>query len=110
MFPQGAQISILEGDPNKVGAYTIRLKMPANYTLKPHHYLADDHITVLSGFFNIGKGEQFDATKGKLMPSGSFTVIQSNDPVFCWTTSETILQITSVGPWIIQYISTEDDP
>ncbi|QLH41446.1 MAG: hypothetical protein HWD59_01050 [Coxiellaceae bacterium] len=37
--------------------------------------------------------------------AGSFVAIPAGVPHFGWTNEETVLQITGVGPWKINYMS-----
>jgi hypothetical protein len=56
-LPAGAQISVLEGDPGKKGAITLRLQFPANYTVPPHWHSMTERVTVLSGTLQVGMGD-----------------------------------------------------
>src|SRR5918996_2952982 len=59
-MPPGAQIAVIEGDLEKAESFTFRLKLPANYNIAPHTHPAIEHVTVLSGTFYMGAGDQFD--------------------------------------------------
>src|SRR6266480_2741154 len=50
----------LAGDPNKKGLFTVRLQTPAGYKVPPHTHPTSEHITVISGTFNIGTGDKLD--------------------------------------------------
>src|SRR5215510_11592868 len=56
-LPAGAKLAVLEGNPFSVGLYTMRLSMPAGYKIPPHWHSRVEHVTVISGKFNIGMGE-----------------------------------------------------
>src|SRR5947208_8925450 len=71
-LPPGAQLSVLEGNPTKPGAYTMRLKMPDGYKIPPHHHLRREHVTVISGAFNVGMCDNFDEGKMNEFATGSF--------------------------------------
>ena len=43
-LPAGAQLAVVSGDPGKAGKFTIRLKMPANYAVPPHHHPTDEMV------------------------------------------------------------------
>ncbi|HEV2523830.1 MAG TPA: cupin domain-containing protein [Gammaproteobacteria bacterium] len=98
LLPVGSKVAMLEGDPAKDGPFTMRVKFPANYMNAPHVHSKVEHMTVISGTFNLGIGQKFDATKGTAMPAGSFVVIQPGVPHYGWGVEETVLQIHGIGP------------
>lgn len=98
LLPVGSKVAMLEGDPAKDGPFTMRVKFPANYMNIPHIHSKVEHMTVISGTFNLGIGQKFDATKGTAMPAGSFVVIQPGVPHYGWGAEETVLQIHGIGP------------
>src|SRR5438093_1325366 len=49
VLPAGAKLVVLEGDPTKSGAFTMRLLMPDGYQISPHFHPATEHVTVVSG-------------------------------------------------------------
>ena len=63
--PPGAKLAVLAGDPNKKGLFTVRLQTPAGYKVPPHTHPTAEHITVISGTFNIGTRDKFDEAAGK---------------------------------------------
>jgi quercetin dioxygenase-like cupin family protein len=109
-LPPGAQVMMLEGNPAKAEPLTMRLKFPAGYKIAPHTHPAIEHVTVLSGTFHMGAGENFDQQKGKSLPVGSFVVMPSGAPHFAWASEETVIQLHSVGPWGVTYVNPADDP
>lgn len=110
-LPKGAQFVVLEGSPAKEGPLTLRLKFPAGYEIRAHWHLALEHVTVLSGTFNMGTGEVLDRAKGHEFPVGSFVVIPVETPHFAWTgDQETIVQLHSTGPFDSVYVDPANDP
>ena len=109
-LPAGAKFAVLEGDPSKDGLFTMRLKVPDAYRIAPHFHSAVEHVTVVSGTFNVGMGEKFDQSAGKRMPAGTFGHWPAGMRHFAWTEGETILQLHGVGPWTITYVNPSDDP
>ena len=111
VLPPGAQMAVIEGDPAAPDAlFTLRAKLPANYKIPPHFHPADEHVTVLSGTFAVGHGEQFDAAKARDLPAGGFFVMPAKHPHFALTRTETIIQVHAVGPWGLTYVNPADDP
>ncbi len=109
-LPPGAKLAILEGDPAQSGLFTMRAKFPANYKIPPHWHPVDEHLTVLSGTYNIGLGERFDKKTSRELPAGSFVVMPAKTYHFAWTKVETVIQVHSVGPWGINYLNPDEDP
>ena len=73
-LPPGAQFSVIEGDPKQTGLFTMRLKLPVKYRIPAHWHPADEHVTVISGTFNMGTGDALDTSKGQALPTGSFAL------------------------------------
>ena len=109
-LPKGAMIAVLEGDPNKEGAFVFRLKLPDGYRVPPHTHPKTERVTVISGMFNIGMGDKFDEKATKPMPAGTYGYWPAGMKHFVWAKGETILQFHGMGPWSIQYVNPVDDP
>jgi hypothetical protein len=60
-LPKGAKIAVLEGDPGKEGPFVFRVKVPDSYKIPPHTHPKPERVTIISGTFNIGMGDKFDA-------------------------------------------------
>ena len=106
----GAKFAVLEGDPGKDGPFVMRLWFPDGFKIAPHTHPKVERITVISGTFNLGMGETFDASKTREMPAGTFGHWGADMRHFAWTKGETVLQLHGVGPWTITYINPSDDP
>jgi quercetin dioxygenase-like cupin family protein len=109
-LPRGVEFVTIEGDPSKAGPFTMRLKFRAGYRIPAHSHPAIEHITVLSGVFGIGVGDELDTSKGRAMPAGSFVVMPVGHNHFAWTEEETVVQLHGIGPWGITYVDPIDDP
>jgi hypothetical protein len=109
-LPSGAMIAVLEGDPNKEGPFVFRLKVPDGYRVPPHTHPKTERVTVISGTFNIGMGDKFDAKTTKAMPAGTYGYWPTGMKHFVWVKGETVLQFHGMGPWSIQYVNPDDDP
>jgi quercetin dioxygenase-like cupin family protein len=109
-LPKGAMIAVLEGDPSKEGPFVFRVKVPDGYRVPPHTHPKVERITVISGTFNLGMGDSFDASKTKPMPAGAYGYWPAGMKHFVWAKGETILQFHGTGPWSIQYVNPTDDP
>jgi quercetin dioxygenase-like cupin family protein len=106
-LPAGAKFAVLEGDIKNPGPFTMRLKLPANYKIPARSHPADEHVTVLSGTFNIGLGD--NPTEGKALPAGSFALIPARTSYFASTQGETIVQLHGIGPWEVNPVNPVDN-
>ena len=109
-LPPGAKLAVLAGDPNKKGLFTVRLQTPAGYKVPPHTHPTSEHITVISGTFNIGTGDKFDKAAGKEMGAGGYMVMPSGMKHYAWTPAEATIQVQGMGPFVIKYVNPADNP
>jgi len=109
-LPKGAKFAVLEGDPGKEGPFVFRVKVPDGYKIPPHTHPKPERVTVISGTFNIGMGDKFDARKGEVMPAGTYGTWPAKMKHFVWVKGETIIQFHGEGPWTINYLNPDDDP
>ena len=105
-----AKLAVLAGDPNKKGLFTVRLRTPAGYKVPPHTHPTSEHITVISGTFNVGTGDKFDEAAGKEMSAGGYMVMPPGMKHYAWTPAEAIIQVQGMGPFVIKYVNPADDP
>lgn len=104
------KVAVLEGNPSESGVFTLRIKIPDGGYISPHWHPNVERVTVLSGRFLLGSGEKMDKNKVKVLDPGSYTSMPPGMRHFALAEGETIVQLTSVGPWEINYINPEDDP
>jgi hypothetical protein len=109
-LPAGARFAVLEGDPMKEGPFTMRLQLRDGYRIPPHFHGGVEHVTVISGTFNLGMGETFSEAGAKAMTAGAFGYWPAGMRHFAWTKGETTLQLHGMGPWTITYVNASDDP
>jgi hypothetical protein len=109
-LPAGAKFAVLEGDPSKEGFFTMRLWLPDGFKIPPHWHPKVEHVTVISGTFNLGMGDRFDQTATRAMPAGTFGFWPADMKHFAWAKGETVLQLHGTGPWMITYVNPSDDP
>ncbi len=104
-LPPGTKIAVLKGTPDQPGPLTMRLKIPAGATLRPHTHPGDERFTVLSGKLSFGLGPKVDK-HAKVFGPGSFFSIPAGDQMYAFTTDkETILELNVEGPWGINYLA-----
>jgi len=107
----GGQTAVLIGDPAKPGLLVLRARMPANVRLMPHVHPEPRTYTVLAGEWKLGFGKQFDPTLLRSYPAGSVFRLPARVPHFQATGStETVIQIESIGPTATEYLEEKKDP
>jgi quercetin dioxygenase-like cupin family protein len=109
-LPKGAQMAVLAGDPGKAGPFTLRLKAPAGYKIPAHQHPSAEAVTIISGESNFGMGDKLDEAKAQKLGPGGFIDLPANMNHFAFTTTESIIQISSGGPFSIKYVNPADDP
>jgi quercetin dioxygenase-like cupin family protein len=111
VFPKGAKMAVLYGDPSKPGElFIVRLKMQAGYKIPAHWHPTDENVTVISGTFNMGMGDKLDAAKTKAFPAGSFAVAPAKMNHFAIAKQAAIVEVSAIGPFAITYVNPADDP
>jgi len=106
----GAKMAILEGDPAKEGFFTMRLKLPDGYRVFPHWHPRTERLTIIQGIVNLGTGDRFDTAATQTLSAGAYSSMPPKMTHFAWMKGETILQLSSIGPWEVVYVNPTDDP
>jgi hypothetical protein len=109
-LPKGAEVAVLHGNPGRAGQYIILAKFPDGYAVPAHWHTQSENVTVISGTFNVGMGDKLDRSKGEPLKAGGFF---SSGPMmhhYAWTTGETMIQVTGMGPFDVTYVDPKDDP
>lgn len=106
----GAKSAILFGDPAKEGVFVMRLKLPKGFTIAPHTHPKPEILTVISGAFHIGMGDKANPKKARRLAAGGFFAFPPGMAHYAHVQEETVVQLSSTGPWTITYINPSDDP
>ena len=110
VFPAGAQMAVLSGDPSKAAPFTVELKVPDGYRIPPHFHPTDETVTVKEGTFNVGMGDTLDLAKTKPMKAGDKGTIPAGHHHYAAATGTTIVTVTAKGPFAMTYVNPADDP
>jgi quercetin dioxygenase-like cupin family protein len=106
----GVQAAVIYGDPSKEGLFVLRLKFPKGYVLSPHMHPVNELVTVISGLSQLGMGEKADQSQAEKLPPGSFFFLPPGMAHYAFFDEETIIQISTIGPWAVTYVNPADDP
>jgi hypothetical protein len=101
-FASGLKIGVLHGDPSQPAAYTLRLKFPDGYAFPPHWHPNLEHVTVVSGTFFLGMGDEVNKDAAVAYQPGDFLVAPARMSHFGWVKGETVVQLHGIGPFEIK--------
>lgn len=110
VFPAGAKMAVLQGDPSQTAMFTVRLDFPDGYRFPAHWHPTDEHITVISGTFLVGMGDSIDLSKVMALPAGGFITAGANMHHFAVARGHTIVQVHAMGPFALTYVNPKDAP
>ena len=109
-LPPGTRVTLIEGQVDQPVPFTLRLQFPAGYQLPAHRHPGIEHVTVLSGAINMGRGDTLDKAKTTALPTGSLVIMPSNTNHFLCPAEEATVQVHGIGPVVITYANPADDP
>jgi len=110
VFPAGAKMAVLQGDPSQTALFTVRLDLPDGYRLPPHFHPTDEHVTVITGTFLVGMGDSLDLSKMMALPAGAFITAGANQHHYAVARGHTIVQVHAMGPFALTYVNKKDAP
>ncbi|HEU4747504.1 MAG TPA: cupin domain-containing protein, partial [Gemmatimonadaceae bacterium] len=98
-FPAGAKRAVLHGNPAGTGDYVLRLQFPDGFQVPVHWHAKAEHVTVLSGTFNIGMGGNPDPSLLRTYNVGDFAYLPPRSPHFATARGVTTVQLHGIGPF-----------
>src|SRR5215213_7094932 len=110
VFPAGAQMAVLQGNPGTSDLFTVRLRLPSGYKIAPHTHPTDEHVTVIKGTFLVGMGTSVDRKSMLTLHSGGFGIAPANHAHYAVTEGQTEIQVHAMGPFSMTYVNPADDP
>jgi quercetin dioxygenase-like cupin family protein len=110
-LPAGGQIAVVKGDPSKAAPFTVRIKMPAGYTVPPHKHPGDEVVRVVSaGTLSYGMGDKLDKANVGSLTKGYHVTMMAGMNHYVFTTDPIEVQVDGMGPFAITYADPKDDP
>src|SRR5207249_4284939 len=110
VFPKGARMAVVSGDPGKAAPFTVELAMPSGYKIPPHFHPTDETVEVKKGTLLVGMGDTFDASQAKPMNAGDKGSVPANAHHFAAVKGATVITVTAMGPFAMTYVNPADDP
>jgi hypothetical protein len=110
-LPAGAKLAVVKGDPSKTGDFVVRAKLPANYTVPPHHHPTDEVVRVMgAGTLSYGMGDKLNPSSAGSLTKGYHVTMAANMNHWVTTTEPLEIQVSGQGPFQIVYVDPKDDP
>src|SRR5438067_2128211 len=102
-LPAGAKMAVVSGNPGgKTGMFTIRAKLPANYTVPPHSHPTDETVRVVSaGSLAYGMGDKLDKSNVGSLTKGYHVVMKAGMNHYVFTTDPVEIQVSGMSPFAI---------
>src|SRR6266702_2928331 len=97
VFPKGAKMAVVSGDPSKAAPFTVELAMPGGYKIPPHFHPTDEKVEVKKGTLLVGMGDTFDASKAKPMKAGDTGSVPANAHHFAAAKGATVIAVSTTG-------------
>ena len=110
LFPRGAQMAVLSGDPFKPVVLKVLISMPDGYRMPPHFHATDEHVEVRQGTFLVGMGDKLDPRKTIALAVGDTVTAPAGMHHYFVTKGATIVSVTIMGPYIMTYVHPNDEP
>ena len=113
MLPPGAQIAVLSGNPIGTGAYSVRLRFPANYTIPAHSHPTDENVVVTAGALTFGMGDKLSmtATGNRTIGIGGYALQPAGMNHYALAgSSGADIVLYGQGPVEFKYVNPADDP
>jgi hypothetical protein len=110
VFPPGAKMAVVSGDPSQAAMFSVELSMPDGYKIPPHWHPTDETVEVRSGTFLFAMGDEFDAAQLKTMTAGGKGTVPAKGHHFAAAKGATVVQVTAMGPFAMTYVNPADDP
>ena len=110
-LPAGAKMAVVKGDPSKAGGFTLRIKMPANFTVPPHNHPGEEIVRVMGeGTLSYGMGDKLDRANVGALTKGYHVTMAAGMNHYVFATDPVVVQVSGTGPFQIIYADPKDDP
>lgn len=103
-LPEGCEMAVLEGSPKSNDLFTVRFKVNGKFIMPPHTHPKDERATILQGKAYVAFGKDATREDAKEFGPGDYYVNARNEIHSVWADSNTIIQLTGIGPWEANFI------
>jgi quercetin dioxygenase-like cupin family protein len=110
LFPPGALLAVLSGDPALPGQATAALSLPDGYRVPRHFHPMDERLEVRQGTLLVGRGERFDVRKTDTLRTGDTAFTPAGVHHYWVALGSTVVAVTFDGPYTITYVNSYEAP
>jgi quercetin dioxygenase-like cupin family protein len=110
VFPKGAKMAVVSGDPMKAAQFTVELSLPAGYRIPPHFHPTDEDVQVKKGTLLVGMGDTLDLKQTKALKAGSTGKVPAQQHHYAAARGATVISVSAMGPFAMTYVNPADDP
>ena len=110
VFPPGAEIAVVQGNPFGNEPFVVRLRFPDGYRIAAHTHPTDEHVTVLAGTFRVGMGTRFREDSLVSLSPGASVTAPAEHPHYAAARGRTVVQVSARGPFALTYVNPDDLP
>lgn len=110
VFPKGARMAVVSGNPGATGPYVVQLALPSGYRIASHFHPTDEHVRVKSGVFLVGMGDTVDAKQMKRLARGDTITAPAQMHHYAEARGRTIVEVSGNGPFQLTYVNPADKP
>ena len=110
VFPAGAKMAVVSGNPGKAEQFTVELAFPDGYRVPPHFHPTDEAVEVKQGTFLVGMGDSLDLAKTNAMQPGAKGKVPAGMHHYAAAKGATVVSVTAMGPFAMTYVNPADDP
>lgn len=103
-LPSGCELAVLEGSPKNSDLFTVRFRVKDGMVMQPHTHPKDERVTILEGKAAVAFGKDARREDAKEFGPGDYYVNARGAVHKVWLEPSTILQITGIGPWEVEYV------
>ena len=110
LFPPGAMLAVLSGNPAQSGESTAELSLPDGYRVPRHYHPMGERLEVRQGTLLVLSGERFDATTVDTLHTGDTTFTPAGVHHIWVARGATVVALTFDGPFTITYVNAYEAP
>ena len=110
LFPPGALLAVLSGDPGRPGQSTAELSLPDGYRVPRHFHPMGERLEVRQGTLLVGTGERFDVRNVETLGTGDTAYTPAGVHHYWVARGPTVVALTFDGPYTITYVNAYEAP
>ena len=110
LFPPGALLAVVSGDPASTGQAIVELSLPDGYTVPPHFHPMDERLKVRQGNLLVGMGDRLDVHNATVLRTGDSAQTPAGTHHYWIARGATVVSLTFNGPYTITYVNAYQAP